>query len=401
MGFLRDLGLLSLASALVAADGLSVRAKGAGKTYYGTCMSGTILNDASVKAIGTNSDDFTSFTCENEMKFDATEPSRGVFSYTNADKIVAQAQSTGQIMRCHTLVWHSQLPSWVTSGGYDNATMISIMQNHITNVMTHYKGQCYAWDVVNEALAEDGSYRSDSPWYKAIGPAYIPIAFATAAQVDPSAKLYYNDYNCDVPGAKATGAQNLIKTIQAYGAKIDGMGLQGHMSVGSVNQANLITNLNNFANLGVDVAYTELDINTPSPESSSALAQQALDYASVVNACKSVSACVGITEWGITDKYTWISGGAPLPWDASLNKKPAYTSMLSAWGAATATTTTMATSTASTTSPTTTSGGGSGGGSGCAAAQYGQCGGVGWTGCTSCASGTSCTYSNDWYSQCL
>ncbi|KAI1343287.1 glycoside hydrolase family 10 protein [Xylariaceae sp. FL0016] len=395
MILLRSFGFLGLACGLAAADGLSARAKAAGKVYYGTAMSTTILNDASVKAIGTNSQDFTSFTCENEMKFDATEPSRGTFSYTNADKIVSQASSSGQSMRCHTLVWHSQLPSWVTSGGFDNATMISIMKNHITNVMTHFKGKCYAWDVVNEALAEDGSFRTDSPWYKAIGPAYIPIAFATAASVDPSAKLYYNDYNCDVAGSKATGAQNLIKMIRQYGARIDGMGLQGHMSVGSVDQANLVTNLNNFASLNVEVAYTELDINTPSPQSSSTLAQQAKDYASVVSACKSVSKCIGITEWGITDKYTWISGGAPLPWDSSLNKKPAYTSMLSAWGTATATTITTSTTTAST--PTTTSGGGSG----CQSAKFGQCGGSGWTGCTTCVSGSACTYSNDWYSQCL
>ncbi|KAH9905475.1 glycoside hydrolase family 10 protein [Xylariomycetidae sp. FL2044] len=393
---LRYLALCSLASGLAAADGLAARAMGAGKLYYGTAMSGTVMNDASAKAIGTNSQDFTSFTCENEMKFDATEPSRGTFSYTNADKIVAQAASTGQssYFRCHTLVWHSQLPSWVSSGNFDNATMISIMKNHITNLMTHYKGKCYAWDVVNEALNEDGSFRN-SVWYQKIGPAYIPIAFATAASVDPAAKLYYNDYNCDVPGSKATGAQNLIRMVKQYGARIDGMGLQGHMSVGSVSQANLVTNLNNFAALGVDVAYTELDINTASPQSSSSLAQQAADYASVVNACKAVARCVGITQWGVADKYTWISGSAPLPWDTGLSKKPAYSSMLGAFGTATAPPATTLTTT--TAEPTSTGGGGSG----CQAALYGQCGGSGWTGCTACASGSTCTYSNDWYSQCL
>lgn len=266
------------------------------------------------------------------------------------------------------------------------------MKNHITNLMTHWKGKCYAWDVVNEALNEDGSYRT-SVWYTTIGPAYIPIAFAHAATIDPNAKLYYNDYNCDVAGSKATGAQTLIKAIQSYGARVDGMGFQGHLTVGNVNQANLISNMNSFVSLGVEVAYTELDLNTPSPQTSATLQQQALDYASVVNACKSVSKCVGITQWGVADKYTWISGAAPLPWDSSLAKKLAYTSALSAWGStATATTTQTTTGTTSTATATSTS---------CSVAKYGQCAGIGYSGCTSCASGSTCTYLNDYYSQCL
>lgn len=150
---LKSLLLASLASAgLVAADGLNARAVAAGKKYFGSEISTTVMADSSANNIAKNSQDFGQVTCENEMKFDATEPSRGVFSYTNADKIVAQAQASGQIMRCHALVWHSQVPTWLKNGGFDNATMISIMKNHIANVVGHYKGKCYAWDVVNEAL---------------------------------------------------------------------------------------------------------------------------------------------------------------------------------------------------------------------------------------------------------
>jgi len=382
--------ILALASTagLVAADGFNARAKTVGR-YFGTAISTTIMNDASANAIAKNSQDFGQYTCENEMKWDATEPSRNSFSYTSADAIVNQAQANGMIMRCHTLVWHSQLPSWVSSGGFNNATLIAVMQNHITNVVTHFKGKCYAWDVVNEALNEDGSFRQ-SVFYNTIGPAYIPIAFATAAAADPAAKLYYNDYNCDNPGSKSTGAQNLIKMVKAYGAPIHGMGMQGHMSVGSVSQSNLLSNMQAFAALSVDVAYTEIDINT---QSSSSFTQQATDYATVVNVCKAVSRCVGITIWGFTDKYTWISGGLPLPWDSSLNKKAAYNSILNAWGSSSSGgTTTTATTTSS--QPTQTSGGGQ-------AAHWGQCGGIGWTGATSCVSPYTCTYVNDWYSQCL
>lgn len=107
--------------------------------------------------------------------------------------------------------------------GYDNSTMQSIMNSHITNVMTHWKGKCKHWDVVNEALEENGDYRrGSSPFMSAIGEAYIPIAFKTAASVDPSAKLFYNDYNIDTAGSKASGAIRIVKLVQSYGARIDG-----------------------------------------------------------------------------------------------------------------------------------------------------------------------------------
>jgi endo-1,4-beta-xylanase len=392
---------------LVAADGLNARAVAAGKKYFGTEMSTTVMADSSANAIGKNFQDFGQYTCENEMKFDAVEPSRNTFTYTNADKIVAQATANGQIMRCHALVWHSQVPSWVTNGGFDNATLISIMKTHIANVVGHYKGKCYAWDVVNEALNEDGSYRSSgSVWGSTIGSAFIPIAFAAAAAADPAAKLYYNDYNCDKPGTKATGAQNLIKMVKAYGAPIHGMGLQGHMTTGSVGAAaQYVTNMQAFTALGVEIAFTELDIATPS--SSPNFAQQAIDYATVVSACKQVSGCVGITTWGFTDKYTWISNSAPLIWDTSLVKKAAYSAILNAWGSsgATTTTTTTAATTATTlttlTTLTTSTTTASSSPTGCTAARYGQCGGNGFTGCTTCVSPYTCKYSNDWYSQCL
>jgi endo-1,4-beta-xylanase len=290
------------AASVVSADGLNARAQAAGKKYFGTEISGLVMNDATANNLAKNYQDFGQYTCENEMKFDALEPSRGVFSYGNADRIVAQAQANGQIMRCHNLVWHSQVPSWVTNGNFNNATLISIMKNHIANVVAHYKGKCYAWDVVNEALNEDGSYRSQgSVWGSTIGPAFIPMAFAAAAAADPAAKLYYNDYNCDKAGAKATGAQNLIRMVKAYGAPIHGFGMQGHFTTGQVGSAaGLVSNMQAFTALGVEVAYTELDIATPS--SNPNFNQQATDYATVVSACKQVAGCVGITTWGITDK---------------------------------------------------------------------------------------------------
>jgi endo-1,4-beta-xylanase len=420
---------LLASSGLVAADGLNARAKAAGKKYFGTEVSTVVLRDSAANAIAKNSEDFGQVTCENEMKFDATEPSRGTFSYGNADAIVAQAAASGQIMRCHALVsqllaecmtvvekhqltssqiWHSQVPSWVTNGNFNNATLISILQNHIANVVGHFKGKCYAWDVVNEALNEDGSYRtSDSVWGRTIGAtSFIPLAFKAAAAADPNARLYYNDYNIEKAGSKANGVLNLVRMVKAAGAPIHGVGLQGHFTTGQVGAASgLVSVLNSYAALGVEVAYTELDMRTPS--SSPDFAQQAADLATVVSACRQVAACVGITTWGFTDKYTWISNSAPLIWDTNLQKKAAYNSILNAWGSGSgggggggggSPTTTSA-------RPTTTSGsgggGGGGGGSGCEVAKWGQCGGQGYTGCTVCASGSTCQVGNPYYSQCL
>jgi endo-1,4-beta-xylanase len=239
-------------------------------------------------------------------------------------------------------------------------------------------------------------------FYEYIGEAYIPIAFATAAAADPSVKLYYNDYNIEYAGAKATAAQNIVKMIQAYGAKIDGVGLQSHFIVGSTpSQSSQASNMDSFVALGVEVAITELDIRMTLPSTAALLAQQSTDYQSTVGACAQTAKCVGVTLWDWTDKYSWVPGtfsgqGAACPWDENLVKKPAYNGILVALG--TTVSSTSSSTTKSSSSTTTTSGSS---GSTSVAQRWGQCGGEGWTGPTACASGYTCTFSNDWYSQCL
>jgi endo-1,4-beta-xylanase len=253
------------------------------------------------------------------------------------------------------------------------------------------------------ALNEDGSYRS-SPFYNTIGEAFLPIAFAAAAAADPSVKLYYNDYNIESPGAKSTAAQKIVKLVQSYGAKIDGVGLQAHFIVGSTpSQSAQATNLAAFTSLGVEVAYTELDIRMTLPSTTALLTQQSTDYQNTVAACVANSKCVGVTIWDYTDKYSWVpstfSGqGAACPWDENLVKKPAYNGILSALGGSASSTTTATTMTTTTKATTTTT---AGSGSSTGVPHWGQCGGSGWTGGTTCASGYTCTYANDWYSQCL
>ncbi|KAL6228639.1 hypothetical protein BDW75DRAFT_251133 [Aspergillus navahoensis] len=382
---------------IVSAIGLHEAALAAGLQYFGSATDNPELSDAPYLAQLSNTADFGQITPGNSQKWDSTEPSQGTFSFANGDVIADLADSNGQYLRCHTLLWHQQLPSWVTSGSWTNATLIAAMQNHITNVVTHYKGRCIHWDVVNEALNEDGTYRTNI-FYTTIGEAYIPIAFAAAAAADPDVKLYYNDYNLEYGGNKAAGGRRIVQLIQNAGVKIDGVGFQAHFSVGTVpSRSSLVGVLQSFTALGVEVAYTEADVRIQLPTSATTLAQQSTDFRNLVGSCVDTVGCVGFTIWDWTDKYSWVpstfSGyGAALPWDENLAKKPAYDGLLAGMGVTVTTTTTTTTATTTTTSATTTSTE--------TAARWGQCGGIGWTGPTVCASPWTCTYFNDWYSQC-
>lgn len=190
-----------------------------------------------------------------------------------------------------------------------------------------------------------------------------------------------------------------MKSLQARGIKIDGVGLQGHFIVGETPTLSAQTsNLESFTALGVEVAYTEVDIRfTSLPPSTSGYTQQATDYVNTVSACLATTDCVGITLWDFTDKYSWIpstfSGqGDACLWNADFSTKPAYTSVISLLGGAAATSTGTATS--SSASSTSTSTGGT-------LPKWSQCGGIGWSGSGTCIAGTTCTFQNDWYSQCL
>ncbi|KAG0160855.1 hypothetical protein PDIDSM_8386 [Penicillium digitatum] len=389
------LAVASFLPQLTQGVGLNTAAVAKGKLYFGSATDNPELTDAAYLAQLSNTDDFGQITPGNAQKWMQTEPSQNTFSYTKGDVIANLAATNGQKLRCHNLVWHSQLPNWVSSGSWTNATLLAAMKNHITNVVTHYKGECYSWDVVNEALNEDGTYRNNV-FYQHIGEAYLPIAFATAAAADPDVKLYYNDYNIESAGSKSNGAQRIVKLVQQYGAKIDGVGLQGHFIVGSTpGQSAQTTNLAAFIALGVEVAYTELDIRMTLPSTAALLTRQSADYQSTVAACVANAKCVGVTLWDYTDKYSWVPNTFPgqgdaCPWDANLGKKPAYAGILAALGV-----TSSPTSTTTFITTTTTANPG-----GTVVPLYGQCGGSGWTGDTICASGT-CKYVSEWYSQCM
>jgi endo-1,4-beta-xylanase len=315
-----------------AASTLAQLAEAQGR-YFGSATDNPELTDAPYVAILTGGE-FDQTTPGNSMKWDTIEPSQGQFNYTKGDAVVTLAQQHNLKVRGHNLVWHNQLPSWVSS--LPSNQVQAAMENHITNEAGHYKGKVFAWDVVNEPFNDDGTYRTD-PFYNAMGVGYIADALRTARAADPGAKLYINDYNIEGSGAKADAMYSLVSSLKSQGVPIDGVGIQGHLATQYGFPTNMQQNMQRFADLGLDVAITELDVRMPLPETASQDTTQATYYTNVVKACLAVSRCVGITIWDYTDKYSWVpstfSGqGAALPWDANLSKKPVYSSIAAAMG---------------------------------------------------------------------
>ncbi|MFD9460889.1 endo-1,4-beta-xylanase [Streptomyces sp. NPDC060027] len=298
----------------------------------GTAVTGSKLTGTYGDIAGAQ---FNSLTPGNAMKWGTVEPTRGSFDWAEADRIVAFAQAHSQQVRGHTLVWHSQNPSWLTNGTWTTAELSGLLQNHITTEVTRYKGKLAAWDVVNEPFNEDGTYRS-TLWYNGLGADYIAQALTWAHTADPSAKLYINDYNVEGVNAKSTALYNLVKSLKERGVPIDGVGLQAHLVLGQV-PGTLQQNIQRFADLGVDVAITELDIRMQLPSDSAKLAQQAADYKAVFDACVAVTRCHGVTVWGFTDSDSWIpdvfSGyGAATPYDENYAPKPAHSAIATSLG---------------------------------------------------------------------
>ncbi|MFG3505572.1 non-reducing end alpha-L-arabinofuranosidase family hydrolase [Streptomyces sp. NPDC047821] len=310
-------GVVTLLPSSAGAAGLGTQAAPSGR-YFGTAVAAGRLGDPAYTAIADR--EFNMITPENEMKWDAVEPSRGKFTFGPADRIVDRALARGQRLRGHTTVWHSQLPSWV-SAIRDAKTLRSVMNHHITTQVSHYRGKIYAWDVVNEAFADGGSGRlRDSVFQKVLGNGFIEEAFRTARAADSSAKLCYNDYNIENwSDAKTQGVYRLVKDFRSRGVPIDCVGFQSHFGAGGP-PASFRTTLAAFAALGVDVQITELDIAQAAPT----------HYANAVSACLSVARCTGITVWGVRDSDSWRSGESPLLFDNNGRPKPAYAAVMTA-----------------------------------------------------------------------
>ncbi|KAK3402402.1 glycoside hydrolase superfamily [Sordaria brevicollis] len=325
-------------------------AKLAGLSYFGTAIDNPRLYNPEYMSHLQSPGEFGSLTPINAQKWKNIEQVQGVFTWAEADAI-ANAAKAGmggrKVMRCHTMVWFKGLPSWVETT-YSKSDMEKILTAHIQNLAWHFKGRCYAWDVVNEAIDDNGVFRQ-SPMYKAMGLPFITHSFRIAAQSDPSARLYYNDYALESPslspGPKISITLAMLRTVIAQGATIHGVGFQAHLKVGQVpSRSAIASTMQQFLEVVDEVAITELDIrHSPlrTPSTREMWEKQARDYERVVGACLDVNSgygsnggkkkrgCVGVTVWDFTDRYSWVPAEIPTEgeacmWDNNYVKKPAY-----------------------------------------------------------------------------
>ncbi|TLS45936.1 endo-1,4-beta-xylanase [Streptomyces montanus] len=280
----------------------------------------------------TTAREFNSVTAENVMKWEVVEPTRGAYDWSGADALVRYARDRGQAVRGHTLVWHSQLPTWLNSGVADGtidaAELRGILRKHITTEVKRYKGKIYQWDVVNEVFEEDGSLRN-SIWLQKLGPSYIADAFRWAHAADPKAKLFLNDYNVEGINAKSTAYYDLAKRLRAEGVPVQGFGIQGHLAIQYGFPGDVAGNLARFAALGMQTAFTEVDVRMILPSDPEKLAKQATYFRSLLDACLGTRSCKSFTVWGYSDKYSWVPGvfagqGAATLLDEEFVAKPAY-----------------------------------------------------------------------------
>lgn len=331
--------------------------------YQDAFLIGTALNrdqiigkDPSVLALVKKQ--FNALTAENAMKWQFIHPEPDRYDFETADALVSFAQEQDMAVIGHTLVWQSQTPRWVfqdSSGGQaDRELLLARMRDHIQTVAGRYKGRILGWDVVNEALNEEGEFRR-SPWLRIIGEDYIDYAFRFAHEADPEAELYYNDYNMWYPG-KVEGVVRLVKTLQSKGIPIHGIGLQGHWGLDYPDMDELEAAFRQFAATGMKIMITELDVDVlpqpsdyrgadisknfelrqalnPYPEAlpdsmQQVLADRYVDFFRLFY--KYRAAVTRVTFWGVHDGHSWknhfpVRGRTnyPLLFDRNLEPKPA------------------------------------------------------------------------------
>lgn len=238
------------------------------KFYIGTALNLSQIWDRDKKATEIVKQQFNSIVAENCMKSMHLQPKEGEFNFRDADKFVEFGLENNMFIIGHTLIWHSQAPRWffLDAEGKEvsREVLIERMKNHITTVVSRYKGKIKGWDVVNEAVLDDGSFRK-SKFYQIIGEDFIRLAFEFAHAADPDAELYYNDYSMAIE-SKRNGVVKMVENLQKKGVRVSGIGMQGHLSLDFPTITNFENSLLAFSSLNVDVMITELDITVlPSP----------------------------------------------------------------------------------------------------------------------------------------
>ena len=286
---------------------------------------------------------FNAVVAENEMKFDATEPSENTFNYTKGDKMVEYAQANGMRVRGHALAWHSQVPGWVNNYKGQKEKLLEVLKNHIDNVVGHWKGKVAEWDVVNEAINDDNNHgwRSNgSVWFETIGEEFLDSAFVWAHAADPDAELCYNDYAIEWglgSGSKAGFVLEQVKRWKANGIPITCVGTQTHIEIShETTPKNVRDFAKALAELGVTLNITELDIGFPQGSANSLGAsdyeKQGHLYRQFMDVFLEEPNMGEFVIWGLTDAHSWLDGQQGktqgLIYDKQYKAKPAYDSLV-------------------------------------------------------------------------
>jgi endo-1,4-beta-xylanase len=310
----------------VAADPLRADAEAVGRAI-GAAVQSRYLGETAYATTFARHFDYV--TAEYEMKWDPTERQPGAFDFAGADAIASFAAAHGMRIKGHALLWHQALPAWVSALG--PAELRSAIESHIRAVVGRYRGQIAAWDVVNEAVAEDGSGLRDTVFLQKLGEDYLDLAYRTAHEADPGALLIYNDYGGEGLGRKSDEIYALVRRLRERGVPVGGVGLQMHVAAQSrPSSADIAANMRRLAALGVLVNVSEMDvrIRNVAGDLAARLAVQRSEYHDIVAVCVAEPACHAVTFWGFTDRYSWIDSffgpDDPLLFDESYAPKPAF-----------------------------------------------------------------------------
>jgi endo-1,4-beta-xylanase len=289
---------------------------------------------------------FSVVTPGNAMKWETVEPQQGVFDWSQADQLVSFAHAHHQLIRGHTLVWHNQLPGWLTTGvangTISDAQLKELLHQHILTEASRYRGQIWQWDVANEFFTDSNpsGINPNDFWVSHLGTGILDDAFRWAHQADPHALLCYNDYNIageDGSNAKSNAVYAWLKQELAAGVPITCVGDQGHLDTQyGFSGAQLQQDLQRYASLGLKVAITEADVRTfvnnateQVPTDHLAVFAQPFEFGQMLKACLAVPQCISFTVWGFTDADSWVPGfftgeGYATIYDVNLQPKPAY-----------------------------------------------------------------------------
>jgi endo-1,4-beta-xylanase len=287
---------------------------------------------------------FNMLEAEDAMKWWVLRPAQNRYDFRQADELVRFAHAHQMKVRGHCLVWGRNNPDWLAQGHFTEQQLSSLLHEHITRVMKHYAGRVFAWDVVNEALDENGNLR-DSVWYNQPGVGFsqqatrfIEQSFRWAHKADPKALLFYNDAEGEGMNRKSDAIYAMAQEFKRRGVPIDGIGLQMHIPNLEVDPASLTANIERLGSLGLQVHITELDVSLPIDSNGQVraedLSRQAEIYRTILRACLNSKRCTAVQTWGFTDKYSWIGShsrgarGQALLFDRVYEPKPAFHTLL-------------------------------------------------------------------------